>query len=141
MQHERALIVDDCRAILKLLTILAEQAGFDVKCASNTKDAIAVLERDRAFTVVITDLNMPGLDGIGVIEAARRHLGEVPIFLFTSSLDSERQIAARNLGARVIAKPLPLSAMKALFFDGCRSTMGSSPGALIETSLKGETVV
>ena len=70
------LFVDDEAALRSLMASRLEERGFDVVEAESGDQAIEYLDRF-AFDVVITDLRMPGMDGMAVIEDQRR-LGPQP---------------------------------------------------------------
>jgi len=67
-----ALIVDDSATMRQMVAFTLHQAGFDTVEACDGKVAIAELAK-KTFQLVITDLNMPVLDGVEFIRAVRRH--------------------------------------------------------------------
>ncbi len=75
-------------------------AGYEVVDAVDGKDGLAKAGRDK-FDLIITDLNMPNLDGIGLITAARKLLGYafIPILMLTTESQAERKDAGRKAGA------------------------------------------
>ncbi|MBK5934002.1 response regulator receiver protein [Rhodovulum imhoffii] len=96
----RVLAIDDSRTIRDLLRATLEDSGFDYHCA---EDGVAGVERfqDVRPDVVIVDINMPRLDGFGVIDALRR--GEapssVPIIVLTTECSPDMKARARDAGA------------------------------------------
>ncbi len=94
------LAIDDSRTIRSLLSASLEENGFDVVSA---EDGVQGLERfgEVQPDVVITDINMPNLDGYGVIDAIRG--GElnntVPIIVLTTESAAELKEKARKAGA------------------------------------------
>lgn len=105
MQPPTLLIVDDDVAIRDLLAVLLARAGYIALCASDGLDAVEQLRRHHV-DLVLTDVYMPGEDGLFVLRAANDlHIGVV---VFTAERDAEfdplRQ--AEKLGARaVLRKP------------------------------------
>lgn len=103
----RILTVDDSASMRALLRNALTDSGFDVAQAD---DGIAALEwlAVNEADVVITDINMPRLDGFGLIEqlrAGERHYGRPILVLTTESSDAKKQ-RARDAGAtRWIVKP------------------------------------
>jgi two-component system chemotaxis sensor kinase CheA len=93
----RVLIVDDSEVIRDLMVALAAKLGWDVEEAVDGQDALEKVERQRP-DVVITDLDMPILDGIGFIERYRaRHGAQTPVVVLStrgSSEDKQRAMAA-----------------------------------------------
>lgn len=96
----RVLAIDDSRTMRNLLNATLVQAGFEVDLAEDGEDGLTHLERFKP-DVVITDINMPRLDGFGFIEAARsRPSGQfLPILVLTTESAPELKERARNFGA------------------------------------------
>lgn len=111
------LAVDDSRTIRDLLQHALSEAGVTVTLAS---DGIEGLERlrDMVPDAIISDINMPRLDGFGFIEAVRRidALRAVPILVLTTEAAPELRARARAAGATGwIVKPFePAKLVKAL---------------------------
>ena len=95
----RVLAIDDSRTIRNLLRLSLESAGFEFHSAC---DGVEGCER---FTevkpdVVITDINMPNMDGYGVIETLRnRERTSVPIIVLTTESSDDLKARARDAGA------------------------------------------
>ena len=94
------LTVDDSRTMRDMLRMALVDAGFRVVQAEDGLHGLDVL-REEAPQVVITDINMPRMDGFGFIEAVRqdaRHRG-LPILVLTTESDEEKKLRARRAGA------------------------------------------
>jgi two-component system chemotaxis response regulator CheY len=94
------LTVDDSRTMREMLRIALTSAGYDVIQAD---DGIAGLEMLAGSSphVIVTDINMPRLDGFGFIEGVRqdpRHRA-VPILVLTTEGDAEKKNRGRQAGA------------------------------------------
>jgi len=102
---QEILVVDDDRDCLATVKLLLEQEGMAVQCASSGEEGLLLL-KDKAFQLMITDFNMPGLNGL---ELARKSLGiapHMPIILSTGNISPELpHLAARAGIAAVIGKP------------------------------------
>ena len=72
------LVVDDSEAIRKSVTFVLEQAGYQPTAANDGLDALGKLDGG-SFDLIITDVNMPNMDGIELVKKAR----ENPAFKFT----------------------------------------------------------
>lgn len=94
------LAIDDSRTIRQLVTHTLTEAGFEVVTADDGEAGVSRFQEDR-FDAVITDINMPRLDGFGVISAIR--CGDVnkkvPILVLTTESSNEFKERARSLGA------------------------------------------
>ena len=73
-----ALVVDDSRTILMSLSHVLKGAGYTVETAGDGVEAMAKLSGGLKPTVIITDLNMPRMDGLAFIRAARKAPGVDP---------------------------------------------------------------
>lgn len=98
--NTRVLAIDDSRTMRNLLRATLSDAGFEVDLAEDGEDGLRHLE---SFVpdVVITDINMPKMDGFGFIEAARARKGErrIPILVLTTESAPELKARARDAGA------------------------------------------
>jgi len=94
------LAIDDSRTMRDLLRSALEEVGFNVTTAENGADGVDKLE-SATPDVIITDINMPVMDGFGVIEAVRKSDGaaSVPILVLSTESGSELKDRARGLGA------------------------------------------
>ena len=66
------LLVDDEPLVREITAAMLEDLGCAVKTAANAQDALKKLAADRRIEILITDINMPGMDGYDLAEAARR---------------------------------------------------------------------
>ncbi|PQO23621.1 response regulator [Rhodobacteraceae bacterium WD3A24] len=94
------LAVDDSRTMRNLLDAALSEAGFDVRFAEDGAEGLKCLS-EAAPDVVITDINMPRLDGFGFIETVRRDHGNraLPILVLTTESGTELKARARDAGA------------------------------------------
>jgi two-component system chemotaxis sensor kinase CheA len=89
----RILVVDDALTVRELQRSILERAGFEVRVATDGRDALARLAEEPA-DLVLTDIEMPNLDGFGLTEAIRADpgLANVPVLILTSrASDADRQ--------------------------------------------------
>ncbi len=95
---EPVLVVDDSPTQLELLRILLEENDFTVKAATNGEQALEMALADPPI-LVITDLQMPGMDGLELTEQLKMQLPSVPVVLTTSQGSEEIAAAALQRGA------------------------------------------
>ncbi|RLQ88807.1 response regulator [Notoacmeibacter ruber] len=94
------LAVDDSRTIRQLVEACLKGAGFNVVTAEDGQDGLAKLEGCEP-DVIITDINMPNLDGYGFISAVRGGMrsAAAPILVLTTESSQEKKARARDAGA------------------------------------------
>lgn len=103
------LIVGDDPAVRAVLVDVLEDEGYAVHVAVSGLDALAAIQR-QAPALVLLDLQMPELDGIGLVEALRRQGAVPPLLVITASLEAERWAA--EVGAySYLPKPFTLDAL------------------------------
>jgi two-component system chemotaxis response regulator CheY len=96
----KILAIDDSRTIRELLRHTLEKVGFEYHCAVDGRDGVDMYA-EVAPDVVITDINMPNLDGFGVIDELRGDgiASTVPILVLTTESSDELKSKARGAGA------------------------------------------
>ena len=97
---KRILTIDDSKTIRDMLMLTLSDAGFDVLQAVDGQDGLDVLGDDRV-DVIITDINMPRMDGYEVIRQLRKNSvhKSTPILVLTTESDVDKRNLARDAGA------------------------------------------
>lgn len=109
---KKVLVVDDERQITRVLQRGLESAGFQVRIANDGRSG---LESFRSWLpdIVITDLSMPGLDGLELCSRLRQ-LSEVPILVLSVKEDEATKVKALDLGADdFVSKPFGMAELTA----------------------------
>lgn len=96
----KILAIDDSRTIREMLRKALGSAGFEVHLADDGQAGIEALENILP-DVVITDINMPRLDGFGVLNAIRTHVNfkSLPVLILTTESAQDLKNMARQAGA------------------------------------------
>src|SRR5689334_6283179 len=105
----RVLVVDDSRIVRFMVASHLRSAGYEVSDAENGAAALRVLA-EREYDVVITDLRMPELDGLSVLQAVKQTAPDTEVVILTGShaQDVEYAVRALRLGAHdYLLKPPP----------------------------------
>jgi len=92
------LVVDDSPIDRRLASGLLTRAGFDTRVAENGHEALVSLERERA-ELVVTDLLMPEMDGLTLVESIRSRYANIPIILMTAHGSEDIAVRALQRGA------------------------------------------
>lgn len=101
IERATVLIVDDEDAIRVLVSRVLEKAGYRVTLASNGLEALKLIDATPP-DLVISDINMPELDGFTMVEGLRnrKETGDMPVIFITASEDRSLFIRSANLKAR-----------------------------------------
>ncbi len=105
----RILLVDDEPAVREILAIQLADAGHEVAQAEDGQAALAFMELGQPVDLLVSDLAMPGLDGVALIRAARRRHPALPAILITGYAGEAAEVAiGRAIGGRftLLRKPL-----------------------------------
>ncbi|MEW6719457.1 MAG: response regulator [Thermodesulfobacteriota bacterium] len=96
----KILIVDDDKTTRKLLSLYLKGSGFEVVTAENGLNALEKLGSE-TFQLVLTDLNMPYMDGIEFLKAMKSNPGtsRIPALMLTTETDEEEKERAITAGA------------------------------------------
>jgi two-component system chemotaxis response regulator CheY len=94
------LIVDDSATMVMSLARVLKNAGYEVETAANGKEGVAKLVSGLKPGLILTDLNMPQMDGIAFIKEARRHPATrfTPIIVLTTESSGTKRDEARVAG-------------------------------------------
>lgn len=97
----RILIVDDDEETRVLQRTILEDEGCEVEEAGDGEEAIAVLRKDPAFSLVLLDLKMPGMDGLEVLRAIRGAVDThaLPVMISTGNDSEESETELLEAGA------------------------------------------
>ncbi|HKQ58659.1 MAG TPA: sigma-54 dependent transcriptional regulator [Candidatus Eisenbacteria bacterium] len=98
MSADKILVVDDEQSMTQFLSIVLRKEGYHVTAVSNGKDALERVKSD-GFDVVITDIKMPGMDGIQLLNQIKKHDPSVPVVIMTAYASQQSAIDAVNHGA------------------------------------------
>lgn len=113
----RVLIVDDSLVARKHIRTVLERIGFeDFTEVGDGSEAIPIVEQT-LFDLIITDYNMPNIDGLGLVEHIRNKSiqGSVPIIMVSSLADKERLAAVMDAGVSAIFdKPFEIDSVRKL---------------------------
>ncbi|MDA3834818.1 MAG: diguanylate cyclase [Spirochaetales bacterium] len=114
------LIVDDDMFVREMIEEILTQNEFSALQANDAQEALELLEK-KHFNVIITDINMPGMSGLELVETIRSRNMEIPIIVLTVNSEMETAVEAVRKGAddyilkgSAIADTLPLSLAKVL---------------------------
>ncbi len=98
MYNPRILIVDDEMIVCESCKRILEEDGYEVEIALNGREAFDKMKAN-TFDILITDLKMPGIDGMEVLKTSRREYPETIVIMITGFSTVETAVEAMKLGA------------------------------------------
>ena len=111
-ERKRVLAVDDEPNMRRLLEIMLRQAGYQALLASNGNEALDIL-RDEGADLVVSDLNMPGMDGLNLLSTMRSEGIDTPVIIVTAHGEVSSAVKAMQLGATdYILRPFDLDTLE-----------------------------
>ncbi|MDP7602790.1 MAG: sigma-54 dependent transcriptional regulator [Alphaproteobacteria bacterium] len=135
----RMLIIDDEPASCRTLALHFGERGFDVETAHSAEQGLAELDRTGA-DVVVSDIRMPGRDGLSLLAEIRQRFEATPVIMITAFHDLDTTVAAMHGGAvDYVTKPIDLDELedaidKALGAQAQAGNSGHEGGGLVVES-------
>ncbi len=113
-KRPRVLIVDDVKLNLLVLKALLEKLGVqDIATAMNGQEALAELRDEKSVDLVLTDIWMPELDGVGLLKAIRddKRLAPLPVFAVTADVEMQKKFQELGFNG-LFLKPVSMENLK-----------------------------
>jgi len=116
MQEQKAniLVVDDDAGLRELLLETLEAIGYRVSSVADGIEALQIL-KEQKIDLVITDIKMPGMDGIALLKKIRRYYPKLPVLFITGVATPE--VIGRALPDGFLAKPFRIAHLEELIED------------------------
>ncbi|HWD34055.1 MAG TPA: sigma-54 dependent transcriptional regulator, partial [Pseudomonas sp.] len=129
MKAIKVLLVEDDRALRQALGDTLELGGFDYHAVGSAEEALEAVA-EQAFSLVVSDVNMPGMDGHQLLALLRARQPQLPVLLMTAHAAVERAVEAMRQGAvDYLVKPFEPRALLELV---ARHALGVVAGAADE---------
>lgn len=116
----KALAADDSRSMCALHRAILTDLGFEAFMAGNGEEAYDFIEQGEEFDIIITDMNMPVMDGMELVSKLRSTPGyeDVPIIMVTTESEASQQNLAQKAGVTAfITKPFKPDELKAKILE------------------------
>ena len=122
-RSHRILVVDDNPEVREFLLETLREGGYQ---SEGVADGLEAIDRLKAggWELVLTDLQMPGLDGLALIRWLKENADQTPVILVTGSTDHPACAEAQAQGARCLHKPFQVDAL----LEAVGEVLGSSGG-------------
>ncbi|WP_422126561.1 nitrogen regulation protein NR(I) [Thioalkalivibrio sulfidiphilus] len=120
VSHEHVWVIDDDRSIRWVLERALDKAGIEVTSFETAGAALDALEKDTPDAVV-TDIRMPGMDGLELLDRLHRDHPQLPVIIMTAHSDLESAVSAYQGGAfEYLPKPFDVDDAVALVHRACQ---------------------
>lgn len=127
VQDARLLLVDDDKSLLRLLTIRLEGEGYSVTAVEDGQAALRKI-RSEDFDVVLSDLRMPGLDGLSLFEEIMGVRKDIPVILMTAHGTISDAVAATQRGVfGFLPKPVDHDELRTLLKKALSQSLSIQP--------------
>jgi CheY-like chemotaxis protein len=108
---DRVLVVDDDHMVREVLVEMARELSAEVQAVASGQQACDVLDGE-FFELLITDIRMPGVDGLEVVRYARRRCPSTRVVVVTGFAGPHEERAVRQLEAVILRKPFGADAFR-----------------------------
>ncbi len=113
----KILVVDDEQSMRDFLAIMLNKEGHEVVTAKNGADALRAVQAE-IFDLVITDVKMPGADGMEVLKSVKDISPETVVIMITAFATTETAVEAMKIGAYdYIIKPFKVDELKLIIYN------------------------
>lgn len=122
----KVLLVEDDRVLRQALGDTLEIGGFAYQAVGSAEEALVAVQQE-AFSLVVSDVNMPGMDGHQLLAQLRRQQPQLPVLLMTAHAAVERAVEAMRQGAAdYLVKPFEPKALLSLVERHAAGRLGAA---------------
>ena len=108
----KILVVDDEEGARELFNTILTDEGYEVTLANDGRDALSCMQGN-SFDLVVTDIKMPGMDGLQLLQELRKAGSQADVIMVTAYGEVESYLKAMSLGAaEYINKPIRIKELK-----------------------------
>jgi len=118
---DKILIVDDEKSILDLLSVVFKKEGYTVETALSAKTALELIDKD-AFDLLLTDIKLPQMSGMKILEYVKEKHPEMPVVMITAYGTIKQAVEALKMGAMdYVVKPFNMEELKIIIAQGLQN--------------------
>lgn len=132
----KILVVDDEQSMRDFLAIMLKKDGHEVVTAANGTEALKAIQAE-IFDLVISDVKMPGLDGVGVLKTIKEISADTVVIMITAFATAETAVEAMKLGAYdYITKPFKIDEIKLVIQKALEKRYLKKENVLLKREIK-----
>lgn len=118
--HPHILLAEDDSELRELLMLVLSRAGYEVTCCNNGMELLDQLGQEERYDLILSDLRMPALTGLEVLESQFDNPRLPPFICMTAFGDTQTHALAKKFGAKaIIDKPFDLDDLVELIQKTC----------------------
>ncbi|MBF0111883.1 MAG: response regulator [Desulfamplus sp.] len=142
IKQEKILVIDDEKTTLKMFRLFLDIYGFDIHTAESGEEGLELFDREKP-SIVLTDIKMPGMDGIEVLKEIKKRAPATEVIVITGHGDMDLAIQALNLDAAdFINKPIQRQSLEhGLARARERLKIARSHQKDVETKMEGNNLI
>ena len=107
------LVVDDDYSLRMFYSRLLRIDGYNVRSAPHGKEALSVIEKNGTIDLLISDIEMPVMNGIELVKVLKEKESKIPVLFISGTEDNSKIHELRNLGCNnYLKKPVRLSTLR-----------------------------
>lgn len=134
MSKDKVLVVDDDPSIVRAITFVAENEGYESVSAGDGEEALTVYSTESP-ALVFLDIHLPKRDGLDVLRVLKEHNNTVPVIIITGEGTMQAAVKAMQFGAfDYLTKPLDLNYIKRIIRNSLRHEPISTPEGMANIS-------
>ncbi len=107
----RILIVDDDPLTQRLLSGLLKRAGYEAMLSTDGADALKILAQDDRYDAIVSDIRMPKMDGLHLLEELTAYYPNIPVIISSVTMDTSLVDEVMRRGATFLPRPFTLEAV------------------------------
>lgn len=110
---KKILVVDDSSTMRESIRIILTTGGYKVETAVDGQDGLDKFLNDKEFSLILSDINMPNMNGLDFLKNLRKVSKEIPVIILTTETDKEKIEEAKSYKASAwIVKPFQPNDLK-----------------------------
>lgn len=135
MTNQSVLVVDDEEIACQNLTHVLQREGFQVESASNGDKALRMMEQQK-YQLVLTDLRMPGIDGLTLLKTIKERFPETEVIVITAHASTDSAVDAMRAGAfYYVEKPFRLDDVRKVVKEVLEKSFLKTENAQLKSAL------